>query len=163
MSTTRRDRCAAQGGFTTLAALFILVVLAGLGGYIASLNSSQSLSQLLDVMSSRAASAARAGIDLGTYQIAKAAVAPQFRTNCEAAGATFAGAAPATQVLAAGTLVGLESMRVEMECRSEAYDEAGTAYRVYQITATACNAAACPAAAPGLGYAEHRQVVRVRR
>lgn len=156
MSTTRPDR---QAGFSIVAAIFIVVVLAGLGAFIVSVSSTQNLTQALDVMNSRAAQAARTGIEWGVYQVAKAPSAA-FATGCNG-GAGYGGAPAATQTLSG--LAGLAGFTVAVTCHSQSYQEGGEpAYRVYQIVATACNAAACPAAAPGQGYVEHQQVARVR-
>jgi len=52
-------------GFAIVAAIVILVILAGLAGFIVSLTTSQSLSLAQDVQSARAYQAARAGIEYG--------------------------------------------------------------------------------------------------
>lgn len=159
MSTTRPDPRAA-GGFSIIAALFILVVLAGLGGFILSTSSTQHLTLAQDVLNARARLASRAGVEWAAYHVGRASA---FRTACQAAGASFAGPGPATQVLAPGDLAGLAEFRVDVSCRSQSYDEAGFAIRVYQIVATACTSAAgCPAGAVGTGYVEHRQTASFR-
>lgn len=167
MLITRPDRRACRPhvgecGFAIVSAIFILVVLAGLGGYILSTSSTQSLSLAQDAMNSRARQAARAGIEWATYQVTRAS---GFQTACQAAAASYSGASPATQVFAPGDLPGLTEFRVDIACRSQSFDEAGASYRVYQLVATACTtAAACPSTAPpGLGYVEHRQTATVRQ
>lgn len=57
-----------QRGFTIIAAIFILVVLAGLGGAILTVSSNQQIGSALDVQGVRAYLAARAGIEWGLYQ-----------------------------------------------------------------------------------------------
>lgn len=149
-----------QRGFSIVAAIFILVVLAGLGGFIVSTSGTQQLSLALDVQNSRVQQAARAGIEWGVYQVVKVpAAAGNFTAACEAA--TFAAPSAATALT---TLPGLDAFRIEVTCGSAVQSEgAPPAYRVYQIVATACNAAACPAPLPGLGYVEHRQEARVKQ
>lgn len=161
MSTTRPERFPARG-FSIVAALFILVVLAGLGAYILSTSAAQHLSQAQDVQNLRALQAARAGIEWATYQVTRASA---FRTSCEAAAAGYSGTGPATQDFAPGVLAGLDDFRVDVVCRSQSFDEAGSSIRVFQIVATACTATGgCPATSPPpLGYVEHRQTATVRQ
>lgn len=159
MSITRPEH---QRGFSIVAAIFILVVLAALGAFLVSVSSTQHLALALDAMSSRVQQAARGGLEWGVYQALKASPAPAFRSACEAAAAGAASAAPTTSLdLAAGDLPGLAEFRVDLEFAWYRVQEGGSAYCIYEITATACNAASCPAAAPGLGYVEHQQVARV--
>lgn len=143
-------------------AIFILVVLAALGGYIVSTSATQNLALAQDAMNSRAAQAARSGLEWATYQLTRASA---LRTDCEAAAATYTGASPAARFFAVGELAGLDEFRVDISCRSEAFDEAGTTYRVYLLAATACTAATgCPAASPPtIGYVEHQQTATVRQ
>lgn len=150
---------ARQGGFSIIAAIFILVVLAGLGAFMVSTANTQQLTIAFDVQNSRAAQAARAGIEWGVYQVVRVPSAPgNFTEACNAA--TYA-TPSAERVLA--NLPGLEAFRVEVVCGRAQYTEDEGPYSVYQIVATACNAADCPAAAPGIGYVEHQQEARVKQ
>lgn len=127
-----------------------------------SMSSTQHLSHALDVMNARVRQAARIGIEWGVYQIVKTPVGV-YATACNlGAGYPFPGAAAAiSQDLTA--INGLADFTVTVACDSNPSQEGGDpVYRVYQITATACNAAVCPSVAPGLGYVEHRQVARVK-
>ena len=146
-----------QGGFSIVAAVFILVVLAGLGGFIVSTSTSQNLSLALDVDNSRVQQAARAGVEWGIYQAVRVPSPGAFTLACEAASY-----ASPSAVTALSGLPNLDAFRVEVTCGSQLFSEGGVSYRVYQITATACNAAACSVAAPGMGYVEHRQVARIK-
>lgn len=160
MSTTLLE-ARRQGGFSIVAAIFILVVLAGLAGYIVSTSATQHLNLAQDAMNSRAFQASRAGIEWATHQVTRATA---FQADCQAATAGYGSATPKTQDFPAGTLGGLGEFRVDVECRSQQYTEGPSTYRVYQIVSTACTAAACPATvAPGLGYTEHRQTATVRQ
>jgi MSHA biogenesis protein MshP len=162
MSTTRPEP-RRQHGFSIVAAVFILVVLAGLAGYIVSTNSTQNLALAQDAMNSRAHQAARAGLEWGTHQVTRS-TATGFRTACDAAAAGFSSTTPATQGIPAGTFVGLDDFRVDLECRSQSFAEGAGSYRVYQLVSTACTAAACPAtAATGFTYVEHQQRATVRQ
>ena len=54
----RPDR---QRGFTVVTAIFLLVVLAALGGFIATISTTQHIGSALDVSGARAYQAARSG------------------------------------------------------------------------------------------------------
>ena len=164
MSTTRPDPFVAERGFAIVSAIFILVVLAALGGYIVSTSSTQNLSLAQDALNSRAAQAARAGLGWGTYQVTRAST---FRSNCIDPNASYTGPTPASQTFSVGELPGLTEFRVDVICRSNDpdYNEAGEFYRVFRIEATACTATGgCPAASvPTIGYVEHRQAATIRQ
>ncbi|WP_145842213.1 hypothetical protein [Denitratisoma sp. DHT3] len=97
-----------QAGFTLVSAIFILVVLAGLGAAILMVSSNQQLGSALDVQGTRAYQAARAGIEWGVYQVNSVAAydfghacpaSDTFsmcsnRRSCENAAGTFKPSAP---------------------------------------------------------------------
>ena len=148
-----------QRGFSILAAIFILVVLASLGGFILSVTGAQHLSQAQDILGSRAQLAARSGVEWGRNQVILAP-AGVFATACNT-GAGYIGAPAALQTLIG--LPGLAEFTIVVTCHSNAYQEgAAAAYRVYQIVSTACNNANCPAATPPMGYVEHQQIARLQ-
>ncbi len=66
MSTTRPE--GRSGGFAIVSAIFILVVLATLAGFIVSVTTTQNLTFAQDVQGVRAYQAARAGTEWGIYQ-----------------------------------------------------------------------------------------------
>ena len=51
----------------------------------------------------------------------------------------------------------LSTYTVAVACTTTSHVEAGVTIQAYSLTATACNSATCPAAAPGANYVE-RQV-----
>jgi MSHA biogenesis protein MshP len=57
-----------QRGFAIVSAIFILVVLAGLAGFIVSVTTTQNVSFAQDIQSARAYQAARAGVEWGIHQ-----------------------------------------------------------------------------------------------
>lgn len=151
-------RAAREQGFSIVAAVFMLVVLAGLAGFIVSVSGGQQLALAQDVMAARARQASRAGVEWATYQVAKVpAAAGNFTALCEASPL----AAPGGPSVLAG-LPGLADFRIELSCGSAAYSEAD-AYRLYRVTATACNAATCGSApVVAAGYVEHQQVAVIK-
>jgi len=107
-----------QSGFALVAAIFVLVILGLLGGWILSLSNTQQISAVRDLLGTRAYYAARAGLEWGTYQALQ-------NNSCAAAGA-LPNAATAT------------GFAVQVACVATApYDEAGSSVTLYQITATA--------------------------
>ena len=79
-----------QGGFSLVTAIFILVILAGLGASMVTFSTAQHSTVAMDIQSARAYQAARAGIEWGAYETLRV---PGF--SCPAAAAiytmTFAG------------------------------------------------------------------------
>lgn len=103
-------------GFAMVSAIFLLVVLALLGGLMVSISNTQQIAAVRDTLGSRAYYAARAGLEWGAYQVLQGGTCPT-------------GALP-NAVTATG-------FAVQVGCTSTAYDEAGTTVTVYQITSTA--------------------------
>lgn len=60
----------AQQGFSLVSAIFLLVVLAGLGAAMVSFSTTQNQGQALDLMGARAYQAASAGVEWAAYNIA---------------------------------------------------------------------------------------------
>lgn len=118
----------ADRGFSLVTAIFLLVILAGLGAAIVSISGVQQMSSALDVQGARAYQAARAGIEWGLYQKLRA-------NSCIA----MTGISPGTTfTMPAGTT--LSGFTVNVVCiRTPGVDPAGSLDR-WQITSTACNA-----------------------
>jgi MSHA biogenesis protein MshP len=136
-------------GFALVSAIFILVVLAALGGFIATVSTTQHVGSALDVMSARAYQAARAGVEWGLFQTQAAA---------------WCAATPSSDI---GPFNGVT---VTVACTTVASGNAVEAGLggIYRITATACapaaaGAPACPGAAAGAGYVERRLTALVER
>jgi MSHA biogenesis protein MshP len=133
---TRREQ-----GIGLVTAVFLLVVLAGLGVAMVSIFRAQQATTTLDVMGVRAYLAARAGAEWGIYQ--------QRIVNSCAPSTTFA--------MPAGT--SLTGFSVTVNCTQ--VTQAGI--NRYRVTATACNppgAGGCPNVAVTADYVQ--RVVDVR-
>lgn len=128
-----------QRGFAVISAIFILVVMVALGGFILSVSTNQQIGSALDVQGARAYEAARSGIEWGLYR--------QFRDNNCAGAASFVPAAPT-----------LAAFTVTVTC-TQALDANGAAAS-FVVRATACNqpdGGACPNTTdPGPFYVERR-------
>ena len=67
-----------QRGFSLVTAIFILVILAGLGASMVTFSTAQHSTVAMDIQSARAYQAARAGIEWGAYAALKPTLVPGF-------------------------------------------------------------------------------------
>jgi MSHA biogenesis protein MshP len=102
-----------QQGFAAMAALFLLVVLAALGGFMVSFSNAQHLTHAQDVQGTRAYWAARAGLEWGVGIVMQ-------NNACQA---------PITNLL-------IEGFNVAVTCSSDTYVDSGNRV-IYQFRATA--------------------------
>lgn len=139
--TQARPPARAQRGFAVIAAIFILVVLAALGGFILSISTQQQVGSALDVQGARAYEAARSGVEWGLYR--------QMRGGSCEPSTSFVPAAPT-----------LQAFTVTVTCTSTL--GTNSAPTSYLVQATACNqptaGGICPNTGAGLGltYIERR-------
>jgi MSHA biogenesis protein MshP len=146
-----------EKGFSLVAAIFLLVVLALMGGLIASVSSMQSASGQLDLQGVRAYQAARAGMEWAAYQV----LDPGNATN-PGAGASCSGvtqvpcpSSPTNISTLSGSLSGFT---VTITCAISAdTTENDRKVRVFEVVSTACNQptgvpASCPNNSPAHGY-----------
>jgi MSHA biogenesis protein MshP len=144
-----------QQGFSLVTAIFLLVVLAGLGAAMVTLLAVQYQSSALDISGSRAYQAARAGIEWSAFQIVQSSVAAPpsgaggFAALCQAA-------ATSSSVSLAGTLSGFS---VNVSCNAASAVENASTVWTYGITSTATGIAG---AAPGSpNYVERQMTVTI--
>lgn len=120
-----------QRGFAAIAAIFLIVALAALGGYMVSFSNSQQITSAQDVQGSRAYWAARAGLEWGVANHVAAA-------GCSAASTAFA----------------IEGFTVTVSCTMATYVDSGitpgVSPRIFQFTATAVSSGALGS----IGYIE---------
>ena len=116
LSAVRRS---SQRGFALVSAIFILVILAALGGFIVTVSTTQNASQGLDIQGSRAYQAARAGVEWGTYQVLRNA------GSCP----------PSSPVSPGGVLTGFS---VIVQCTAlPPFTEGANTVVIYQLISTA--------------------------
>jgi MSHA biogenesis protein MshP len=111
-----------QKGFLLPAAIFLLVILAGLGAYAVNLSITQNATAQQDVQGARAYQMARSGVEWAAYQVMEPATANLG--NCPASPTTF----------------NLEGFSVTVTCtRSSDYFEHGSDHTIamYDVIATA--------------------------
>jgi MSHA biogenesis protein MshP len=77
---------AAQGGFAIIGALFLMLVLTALGGYMLTFSSTQQLTAAQDIKGSRAYWAARGGLEWGMGHVIRQPIAT---AACPAASTTL--------------------------------------------------------------------------
>ncbi len=102
-----------QQGFAAMAAVFILVVLAALGGFMVSFSNAQHLTHAQDVQGTRAYWAARAGLEWGVGIVVQNNACPAAITNLP-----------------------IEGFNVAVTCGSDTYVDSGNRV-IYQFRATA--------------------------
>lgn len=125
-----------QRGLGAIAAIMILVMLAGLAGFMASLSSTQQVGSSLDVQGVKAYAAAQSGVEWGLYQSLKS-------SSC----------------VSSTNLGMLDGMSVTVTCSATAVAEQGSSANIYAITATACNlptSSSCPGDVTSPLYVERR-------
>jgi MSHA biogenesis protein MshP len=132
-----------QRGFSIVSAIFLLVVLAGLGAAMVTISGAQHTSSALDVEGARAYQAARAGIEWGVHRIVNAPAA------CFGASSFSPQAAPT-----------LAAFTITVTCNR--FESSGLV--VYQIQSTACNQPAggnCPGVSGNTYYVERQLRVTI--
>lgn len=127
-----------QHGFSTVAAIFLLVVLAALGAFMVTLSTTQHAAVTLDLQGARALAAARAGVEWATWQAVKNTAGYGCTGGSHTATLNFTG--------------DLADFTTTVACTSSAFDEAGNTVRVYSIVSTA------KAGSPGSLYYVERVV-----
>lgn len=131
-----------QHGFSIVSAIFLIVVLAALGGFIATVATTQHIGSALDVSGARAYQAARAGTEWGLNRVRTASACPAASTDI-------------------GTI---DTIAVTVACVRVANGdviETGLG-AIYTITATACNlptGTTCAGATGNPNYVERSLMV----
>lgn len=136
-----------QCGFLVIAAVFLLVVLAGLVAYLTTVSTTSQAASAADFNAARAYQAARAGIEWGAYQVLRNS-GGAFTTTCN--GGT------ATQSLTVG------SFTASVTCTASAsLTEGASTVRAYRIVSNGCNEAVCPTATSSATYVERELVINI--
>lgn len=124
-------RPSSESGFVLPSAIFLVVILAALGGYMVTLSRTSHMSGALDIQGSRAYQAARAGIEWAAWQVVDPQGLQPTPTPCPASPSTVA--SPGTVPLA-GTLA---AFTVVVTCNRTVVMDGATQVAVYQVTSTA--------------------------
>lgn len=127
-----------QHGFAAIAAIFLVVVLAALGGFMLTFSNTHQLTSVQDLQGTRAYWAARAGLEWGVGSIA---AQPSATADCLAASTALPGGVGATFD---------GGFTVAVACTRTLYTEGGEERKIFQFTSVAKTAGS-----PGsVGYAE---------
>jgi len=136
-----------QHGFLVIAAVFLLVVLAGLVAYLTTVSTTSQAASAADFNAARAYQAARAGIEWGAYQVLRNS-GGAFTTTCN--GGT------ATSSLTVG------SFTASVTCTASAsLTEGASTVRAYRIVSNGCNEPACPTVTNSATYVERELVINI--
>ena len=131
-------------GVSMITAIFLILVIAVLGAYIASVATTQHTSETLDIQGAKAYQAAYAGIQWGAFQ------ALQTGTPCPGS----------TSFALAGALAGFSVTVLCTDTTPGGYTENMVTRHIYRITSTGCSPPAVGTSCPGVqgGYYVERQL-----
>ncbi|HZW14196.1 MAG TPA: hypothetical protein VFF81_13520 [Noviherbaspirillum sp.] len=118
----RRVTLVSQRGVSIVAAIFLLLLLAGLAALMSTLSMTQHATSAQDVQGSRAYQAARAGVEWGVYRA--------LRDGVCASSASLPALAD-----------DLQQFTVEVKCTETSTTEAGVSVTVYRIVSVATSGA----------------------
>lgn len=121
-------------GFVLPSAVFLLVVLASLAAFLASIAQRQNMISGLDIQGARAYQAARAGVEWGLYQV----LDPLHTSVVPVHDALW----PNLPVCIGNSQLTIEGFAVALRCEaypsdSDYYEEVNRQSRLYRLTATA--------------------------
>lgn len=131
MSPTFPDLFRKERGFGAVVALFVIVVLGGMGAVLVTVFNTQQRNSAADALGIQAYQAAHSGVEVAAFLALSA-------NSCGDVSIPFA---PFT---------------VRLQCTRTQHVEGGQTINVYQLTATACNRNACPANANDESYVERQ-------
>lgn len=129
----RRQR---QSGFLVIAAVFLLVVLAGLVAYLTTVSTTSQAASAADFNSARAYQAARAGIEWGAYQILRDPGGGTYKAACDAATDPLM---PAKFDLTFGSTLTAFTATVRCSSSANLTEGAVTNLKSYRIESNGCN------------------------
>ena len=112
---------AGQGGFGLVSAIFILVILAGLGAAMVTFSGAQQATVAMDIQSARAYQAARAGIEWGAYRALRV---PGFTCAGTPFSLNFNG-------------TNLAGFTTQVQCSASSHSEDGNTITLFEFTANA--------------------------
>ncbi|MDR3370373.1 hypothetical protein [Rhodoferax sp.] len=128
-------------GFAAIAAIFLVVILAALGGFMLTFSNTQQLTSAQDLQGSRAYWAARAGLEWGFGRI------PVDSALCPAATLTTIAPTAATPSL----LSSIDGFTLAIKCARNVYSEGPDSPVIYQLNVVAFKAGQ---AVGSIGYIE---------
>ena len=136
-------------GFLVIAAVFLLVIVAALIGYLLTISTASQASSAADANSARAYQAARAGLEWASYRVLQGSGAGgTFEAQCAAGSAT-------ARNLTFGTA--LSGFTATVSCTGGSLTEGAATVVAYQVVSVGCNDTTCPnAATTSAAYVERK-------
>lgn len=125
-------RAPRASGFALVTAIFLLVILAGLGAAMVTISTSQHTTVAMDIQSARAYQAARAGIEWGAFQALQAPLPAGF--NCPGLPAAGSHTMDFT-----GTP--LDGFATTVTCSSTTHSEGANTVTMFVLTSSATHGA----------------------
>ena len=119
-----------QHGFAAIVAIFLVVVLAALGGFMLTFSNTQQLTSVQDLQGTRAYWAARAGLEWGLAGVGEASQPLATAADCLSPNQTLPGGG--------ATFDG--GFTVLVSCNMQIFVEAGEDKKIFQFTAVATSA-----------------------
>jgi MSHA biogenesis protein MshP len=153
MMRVKINRSALQRGFAAIAAIFLLVVLAGLGAFMVTFSNTQQLTSAQDVQGTRAYWAARSGLEwaiAGVFATAPVAPATTPLATCPSLASTPAFTKPTE----------INGFDVNITCTPQIYVEGSVTLTIFQLDATARTKGGVPGS---LGYIERSVTASVEQ
>lgn len=149
MSTMPPENKRLQTGFAAIAAIFLVVILAALGGFMLTFSNTQQLTSAQDLQGIRALWAARAGVEVGAGTVVSTLACPT----------------------ASPVLLSVDGFSVCVSCSDQTHTEGGRTVHIHQITSIARSVAmtACTDLSPvqaalgNLGFVERSVSAVVER
>lgn len=124
-STTRSS----DRGFAAVVAIFLLVVVAGLGSALVTIAVTSNRNQASDWLGALAYQAAQTGLEYGIYQ------------TSQGLWCTGAGGAQSVTIAMPGNL---SPFSVTIACTPSSHTVSGASVNIWNLTSTACNQSTCP-------------------
>lgn len=152
-----------QTGLSLVSAIFLLVVLAALGVYSATLVRTQHASAAADEVGARVLLAAQSGLDWAAWQVLQTGAAGGACPPNNPSPACPP--SPTTLAFPAAGGNSLTPFSATVTCAATAHCEAGQTVTIYQIVATGCNVAGgpCPNPVVGADYVERQLAATLER
>jgi MSHA biogenesis protein MshP len=137
-------------GFLVIAAVFLVVVLAALAGYLMTVSTTSQAASAADANSARAYQAARAGIEWAAYQVLRNSAGSFVTSTC-------AGGAP-TKVDLAFTFASSPYTATVTCTSTSGIAEGASTVTTYAIKSSGCNESTCPNTATTSAFYAEREL-----
>jgi MSHA biogenesis protein MshP len=136
-----------HAGFALMMAVFMIVTLAAIGVYLITVSTGQAAAIAQDEQGVEAYQAARAGLEVGAYQVLRTSICTPTQTI----------------TLTNQRLNGFSAKVDCLQVNGLAETEGGSPIAVYRVTSTGCNTTPCTPASPDPTYVERQLQITITR